>query len=116
MSDLKSIKLTGAEWKRFYVDTSVWGDDTYWDDGFIEVDGKEFPDIAGDNVSDTAVVHVHNGYICDGLPGVPDDLIDAIAWWQERQSNLHFHIAVPKDKVEAVQAALEALGVELKAL
>lgn len=112
----KSVKLSGADWKRFYNDPAVWGDETHWDDGFIKVDGKHFEDINGTNVADSAEVEVLSGYILEGLPGVPDDLIECIEWWLKRQTHQTLVAEVPKDKIGAATAALRALGVEVKIL
>lgn len=105
------IRMTGAEFKRFYDDTSVWPEDSYWEDGLILVDGREdVPDLAA--ISDTATVEVHGGDIYSGHPHVPADLQAAITWWRERQATVECIVRVPKDQLGAFRAAMDALRIE----
>ena len=102
------IRMTGAEFKLFYFDKTIWQEDVYWDDGEILVDGKTLDDPK--NVSDTAQVEVHGGEIYDGPPGVPVDMQDCIKWWRANQTSAEYQLRIPHDQLEAVQAALAAFG------
>lgn len=113
-----TVRMTGAEFKRFYSDPLVWKDDTYTDDVLVLVDGANSSeaDIDLSEVADTALVEIHRGEIAEGVPGVPIDMADAALWWRERQANVHFNVAVPRNQVDAFKAALAALGLKALAL
>lgn len=105
------IRLTGSEWKRFYADPAVWPSDAYWEDALVSVDGVVDESASLDEVADTAVICVDGGDIIDGEGGVPSDLEDAITWWRAKQTTSHFQISLPNDQIDAMVAALAALGI-----
>lgn len=107
-----TIKMLGAEFKRFYSDPIVWAPDTFHDDVLILVDGANASDKDIDlaTVSDTATVVIESGEILDGLPGVPDDIADAAIWWRARQTSADYVVSVPHSQREAFEAALASVG------
>lgn len=59
-----AIKMTGAEWKKFYDDQTVWKGGAYHDDSCILVNGVNVDDdenIEIDKVDDNAVVEIECG-------------------------------------------------------
>lgn len=108
------VTMTGAEFKSFYSDPSIWGAETFHDDTLIRVDGVDAiqSDIDLSDVSDTARIELECGEIMDGLPGVPQDMIEAVAWWRDRQENVQYVLTVPKAKMAAFEEALSGLGLE----
>lgn len=107
-----TVRLSGAEFKRFYADPAVWGANTYQDDALIRVDGVNALDaeINLSEVADAALVEIETGEVVNGLPGVPEDLVDAVDWWRARQTTVQYLVPVPQEQVEAFQAALRVLG------
>lgn len=109
-----TINMTGAEFKRFYADPAVWGDDTFHDDVLILVDGVSATDAGIDlsAVQDMASVEIESGEILEGLPGVPIDMVDAVVWWRARQVSVQCVVAVPKEQMAAFEAALASIGLQ----
>lgn len=109
-----SVRMLGAEFKRFYADPEIWGEDTFHEDVLILVDGSNATDSGIDlsEVSDSAIVEIKCGDIVEGLPGVPDDIADAAIWWRGRQDSVQYAVMVPKSKVAAFEEAMA--GIDLK--
>ena len=107
-----TLKMTGAEFKRFYADPSIWGEDTFHDDVLILVDGVNASDADIDlsQLPDSAKVDVASGEILEGMPGVPEDLVEAVQWWRERQVSVECVVTVPKEQMAAFEAALAGVG------
>lgn len=108
---IMSATMTGAEFKRFYSDGAVWAEGSYHEDVSIFVDGIDASEAEIDlsGVADSAQVKVNSGEIMDAPPGVPTDLVDAVAWWRARQVSVECVVTVPKAKMEAFEAAMAAL-------
>jgi len=109
-----TVKMVGIDFKRFYSDPSIWGEETFHDDVLIMVDGLNATetDIDLSAVSDTAMIEIHSGEIIGALPGVPDDMADAAVWWRAKQGNVQFVVTVPKDQIDAFKAAVAGIGLE----
>lgn len=111
---MTSVTMTGAEFKRFYEDQEVWGENTFHDDTLIHVDGvnADAGNIDLATVADAARIEVESGEIVEAPPGVPSDLMDAIDWWRKRQTSVEVSMTVPREKLDQVLEALAALGIE----
>lgn len=118
---MATVSLIGAEFKRFYTDASIWGDDdgsTYVEDETITVDSVEVDPSTFDfaNVADVAIVKIEGGYLANPPQGVPEDYVKAIKHWLRKQSMRQVVLEVPADKLEALINAAKALGAkEVKA-
>ena len=106
---MQSIELSGRDWKDFSTSKEVWSEETHWDDTLLFVDGEKVEDDASD-VADEAIVRVESGYLVDPVAGAPEDLVDCIEWWLARQNTVSLVVRVGAGSVEAVRAAVEALG------
>ncbi|MFK4706127.1 hypothetical protein ABIC83_002966 [Roseateles asaccharophilus] len=106
------LTLSGAELKRFLKDPLIWSNATSWDDTLILVDGRNADEegVELEVVADGAKIEIETGYLVDPQPGVPDDLIDAIAWWRSKQTTVTYMVAVPREKAGAFEAALASMG------
>jgi hypothetical protein len=84
-----SIKMTGAEWNRFYADKTVWKEGAYHDDSYITVDGVDVDDddtINLEKLADDAVVVINCGqYYESEKVRDPVDLLPVIRAWQDSQ-------------------------------
>jgi hypothetical protein len=107
--DNPTLYLPGAEFKAFQKAYDVWGDDGFWDDGVVRIDGKELA-VTVDKIPDTAQVSVDGVAMQDCVAGVPDDMEKAIVWWRAKQTNVHFLASIPREKLEAAMSVLKALG------
>jgi len=57
-----SVKMSGAEFKKFYEDDEFWPDGAWHEDAQISVDGEDKPDgVESNEVSDTSVVVIEGG-------------------------------------------------------
>lgn len=102
-----SIQTTGAEWNRFYNDKQAWPEDTYHDDTVVLVNGSVSENL--DHVPDTAILVVQSG--CVIFPDNSDaDLVKHFEAWLNTQTTSFGGFAAPKDKMEAVKAAIVAAG------
>jgi hypothetical protein len=105
-----SVKVSGAEWKRYYDDKVAWPEEAYHDDTVILVDGK----LPGDDfdlgeVADTAVLEVQNGFVI--FPdGRDEDLQDHFERWRIGQSEVFCVFRAPKNALEAIRTAIVAAG------
>lgn len=106
-----SVKMTGKEFKAFYDDPAVWGDNKATaPDSVISIDGVEVDDWDMTTIADEAIVKVLSGYMEDAPAGVPESFAGAARWWLKRQATATLVIECHKDKLEAVKAAIKAAG------
>lgn len=109
-------KMTGKEFKAFYVDPDVWGPravakPTYCDDTVISVNGIEMEDWEMEAISDDDLVIVLDGHLCDrSSTRIPESFTGAARWWLKRQRTATLIVECDKDKIEAVAAAIKAAG------
>jgi len=105
-----SVKMTGAEFKEFYADESIWPQDTWHEDAFMYVDGTEHPDgIDVDKLSDTSVVEISGGFIV-GLDDEEPSLETYFKRWRKKKNTTMFVVQCDKSIVEAVRAAIKQAG------
>lgn len=104
-----SIKTTGAEWKRFYNDKQAWPEGAYHDDTVVAVDHLIDPNQDLSEVADNVILDVQGGdfYLKDGTH---TDLVDYFSEWLKKQTTSCGVFESPKDKFEAVKAAILAAG------
>lgn len=113
-----STNTTGAELKAFYTDPLFWPEGAYHEDEEIIAD--DVHKTSDDNIADlpdTAVVKIANGAVL-GLPGVDDE--DAPSFeghfkkWRKQNSTAFLSVECPKDKLDAVIAAIVSAGGRVK--
>lgn len=104
-----SIKTNGKTFKQYYDDKEFWPDETYHDDTVIIVDGEEGGDTDYAKIADTATVEIVDGVIF--MRGKQDDDIDFCKHfrrWMKKQTQISIVFDIPKDKEDAVRAAVKA--------
>lgn len=106
-----AVKITGAEWKRFYNDPEAWPEGAWHDDQEILVDGET---IDGDydltKVPDAATLTLAGGvFFLKGTEEGPS-LETHFKRWRKRQATEVFVVEVPREAAEAVRAAIAAAG------
>lgn len=110
------ITVSGAQFKAFYADPHFWPEDgeTFHDDVLFEIDGERTADMDTDKLSDTAKVSVVYG---GGVMGLGNDmgLDEYLEKWLKTQTTTLLSVEVPNEKLDAVKAALEALGCTVRA-
>lgn len=109
-------KTTGAEWKRYYSDTSAWPDGAWHDDEIITVNGVDAEDIDLNEIEDSAVVVVSGGVYLTGTHA--DDNAPSLEThfkrWRKAQSTTFLAVEVPNEKLEAVLQAIQQAGGNVK--
>ena len=107
-----TVKTTGAEFKRFYSDPSVWVDGAWHDDELVEVAGKNW-DFSSDigTIPDGAVVVIVSGiFYKDANDEEGCALAGVFRQWQKRQSTTVLIVDAPNDKLDAITSAIRAAG------
>jgi hypothetical protein len=103
------IKTTGAEFKRFYDDPSVWGWNGWCEDIELNVNNSIIIDQEIDSLADSDNIQILNGVIYF------DDESDAslettFKKWRKRQITTILMVEVPKEKAEALKIEIRNLG------
>lgn len=60
-----SLKMNGADFKRFYCDEAFWGEGTWYEDAEITIDGVDCDDPDIGAITDSAKVIVAGGVLFD---------------------------------------------------
>ena len=110
------VKVTGAEWNRFYADAQAWPEGAWHEDEELTVDGEEPPedfDLAA--VPDASMIAVSGGVVyLDGVEELPS-LEAHFKRWRKRQTTTVLVVEVPNKAVDSVRAAISAAGGKVRA-
>lgn len=120
-----TIKCTGAEFLRFYNDKAWWfsnedktalSDDehTYWEDACVFVNGEQIQEIEFDFDNDlkpTDTVSVSGGVVFGKVVGAKEPSVEGyLKRWLKAQDTKSILVDCPKDKLDAILAAIKAAG------
>jgi len=112
-----AVKTNGAEFKRFYNDPEFWPDDqgdTYHEDEVMVVNGKALDELEVSALADTDAITLSGGVVYS--PHWPRH--DAPSFetyfkrWRAKQREHYLVMKVDAAKLDAVKAALSAMGVK----
>ena len=108
---IKQITTNGKTWNAYYADNTAWPEGSYHDDCEISVteNGVEIFAELG-NVPNEASVVIRGGVVIFEYDGYRQNLCEHFTTWLEKQTFAFGVFKVPKDKIEAVAAAIEAAG------
>ena len=103
-------RTTGIEWNRFYNDKDVWKGGTYHDDTVLLVDGQQVDDF--EDIPVNATVKIEAGYVViDGIDSEKAPSLESVfKAWRKRQNTCTICVECPKDKRDAVVAAIKKDG------
>lgn len=108
-----STKITGAEFKRFYADPVFWPTGAYHDDVVVTINGVMDNESDLLTIDDASVVVIDGGFVLD-LPGAyfhnSTSFESHFKRWKKLQNTGFLLVEAPKDKIEAVKAAIKAAG------
>jgi hypothetical protein len=106
------VKTNGAEFRRYYADPAFWPDGAYHDDAIVCVNGVEEVDFDADAIPDAAVVSIEGGGVFGfaANDGDPPSMEAHFKRWRKTQTTAVFTVECPKDKFDAVKAAIKAAG------
>lgn len=108
-----SIKITGAEWNRFYGDDAAWPDGGYLEFAELLVDGVAFDADNGELTSfpEHAEVTLLDGWMFKSERDASGkSLVPYFKAWRKKQNTVFFTCSAPKDLSEALKAAILAAG------
>jgi len=104
-----AVKTNGKTWKAFQKDNAFWGD-KYMDETLIEFDGSDDGDVDYDQVADTAVVVIKEGYVTsdedETFKGM--SLTAFFNKWKKLQTTTVVTVTVDTDRMEEFKALMKA--------
>ena len=108
------VKVTGAEWKRFYTDDEAWPAGAWHDGEDIEIDGALAPDIDLSEVSDDSIMKLSGGamYMNDTDEGSSFETY--FKRWRQSQSTTVLIVEVANEYADAVRDAIVSAGGKVK--
>lgn len=118
-----TTKTTGAELKAFYNDDAFWGKDDaangdIWHEELVlEVNDVEMGDEFSINadLKDEDQVKIVDGYIHSTRADFKERTFESyFKAWRKQQGTAYLAVSVPKEKLEAVRAAILAAGGSIK--
>lgn len=113
---LASVKMSGATFKVFYSDPSVWGESGFHEDEIILINGSprvEDDQVAYQDVSDTDEIEIKHGYIYESplqRNGDPIELSRAASKWLKSRTEVKLLVSCPADKENELRALLASCG------
>jgi hypothetical protein len=110
-----ALKTTGKELKAFLADDSIWPDasdnNVFHEEVTLMVGGVERDSDYLSNINDDEAVTITGGYVSSvGLTEVDCTFEAYLKKWRKQQNTVYLSVSVPKDKAEAVKAAIKAAG------
>ena len=113
-----TVKMTGAEYKQFM--TEDWHDGYYMDDCAIAINGEVFDSIesglesAEDAMKSTDKVAILEGAVFDKDGAYVSSLETYFKAWRKAKTTTIIVVECPKDKIDAIRAAIIATGGKIK--
>ena len=109
------IKMSGAEWNKFYKDQEIWGNGQWHDDTVITVDGVQVEEY--EELPDAANVTISGGVVI--LSGIdPDENSPSMETyfrrWKKNQTTIFLTVECPREKYESVTTAIKFAGGKCK--
>jgi hypothetical protein len=109
------VKTTGAEFKRFYDDKTIWVGDMFHEGEVITINGVEqdeynHPDYA--TLADGDQIIIAYGVVYEDSTAEKEigSFEGLFRKWRRQQTTEVFMVEAPKEKVDAVRAAVKAAG------
>lgn len=107
-----TTKTTGAEFKRFYNDPKCWPQDkgdTWHEDEVVLSNGEPIEEY--DDIPDNAIVSVDGGIVFGPQwDGNEPSFETFFKRWRKQQDTVTIVVDAPKDKADAIKAAIKAAG------
>ncbi len=108
------IKTTGAEFTRFYNDPEVWTGDAFHEGEFIILNGVEMEEGGVDfsALNDEDAIQLEGGVVYGDQRGETElgSMEGLFRKWKKKQACVFFTVEAPKDKFDAIKAAIKAAG------
>lgn len=110
-----ALKTTGKELKAFLADDAIWpdqsDDNVFHEEVTLMVGGVERDSDYLVKITDDEAVTVTSGYVTSVGKTQVDCTFEAyLKKWRKQQNTVFLSVSVPKDKLDAVKAAIKAAG------
>lgn len=112
MASKKPLTVSAAVFRQFYADPEFWPEDqgeTYHDDVRFLVNGEYVEDLDPNALSPTDQVTIDYGGFVEGA-GKGVSLDAYLRKWLNKQDTAYLTVSCPKDRLEAVKAAILEAG------
>jgi len=105
------VRTTGAEFREFFNDLSLWTKGTYMEDEEISVDGEGLDsDDSFDHIPYSAVVKIHAGIIRNDTTDKYGSLETEFRKWRKNKSTTTFVVVIDNQFADDAKNACRALG------
>lgn len=106
------VKSTGAEFKRFYNDSTFWPDDVWHEEEVVTVNGVVLDgEVSFDAIADDAQVGIEGGIVNSPRLEWKEPSFEAyFKRWRKLQSTTTFLVECDRSVVDAVKKAIVAAG------
>ncbi len=108
------VKTTGAEFKRFYNDKDIWVGDMFHESEVITINGVEQGEYGTDynELADDDQITLAHGVVYEDATAEKEvgSFEGLFRKWRRQQTTEVFMVEAPKEKVDAVRAAVKAAG------
>lgn len=114
-----TVKIFGAEWKRFYSDPKFWPDGAWHDDVLLTVNGKDDSDGEIDLVlvNDTDRITVSGGVVFMSEDGNDSEIAPSMELhlkrWRKAQVTSTLLIEIPNENVDEFIKTIKLLGAKV---
>ena len=111
-----AMKTTSAEIQAFYEDKAFWPDvhakgNVWHEELILKVNGSEIANAEITDLKPNDQVSIVAGWVSAEGPYEADCSFETyFKRWRKLQNTVHLGVSVPKDKLEAVKAAIKAAG------
>lgn len=107
-------KTSGAEFKRFYADETIWPEGTWHDDVIFTVNGEDPGDFDMATVADTDMVTMEGGVVQGGpYDGKEPSIETLFKRWLKKQNTVTLAIEFDASLRDQVLTALKSAGAKV---
>lgn len=107
------MKVTGAEFHRFYNDPSIWTDGMYHENVVFAVNGVEVDDIP-ESINDTDIVSFSGGFIANDNGDAIGTFVGLFRKWRKKQMTVMFVVECHIDKEDYIKQCVRDAGGTVK--
>ncbi len=106
------MKVTGAEFHRFYNDPSTWTDGMYHEDVVFALNGVEVEDIFV--IKDTDIISFSGGFVANDNGDSIGTFSGLFRKWKKKQMTVMFVVECHVDKVDYIKQCVRTAGGTVK--
>lgn len=107
------MKVTGAEFLKFYNDMSIWTDGVYHEDVVFSVNGVEVDDLPED-MADTDIVSFSGGFINNQAGNDIGTFTGVFRKWRKSQNTTMFAVECDTNMADYIKQCVRVAGGRIK--